>query len=267
MHPANHQRRRQAPSRSRRRPAHVGLPSGYPGPSMAEAHTAGTPRWVGVCTPPIQARLQLCRARLVSSVFPCLVHRPDLYRYWVSHVWTEAEPVAEGVRPPLDRDWYKRVKVRFDWVDNQGQPWWEQPEGTPPTRLSPVVEVEPSPASKRITMAQLVSPVDQEPEVKIVASQASEDKPDKKGALRYTDPQTGLLTPPITPPQTTDKPRRASRASSLPSEPLPSLITETSVLVGDSTTVGGSLRRRLPGDYQLAAFGQAIDSPDSTDTA
>lgn len=45
-------------------------------------------------------------------------------RYWVSATWYEAEPCARDVEPPSDRDWFRRLKVRFDWVEGQGRPWW-----------------------------------------------------------------------------------------------------------------------------------------------
>jgi hypothetical protein len=28
------------------------------------------------------------------------------------------------VKAPKDRDYYHRVKIRFDWVESQGTPWW-----------------------------------------------------------------------------------------------------------------------------------------------
>ncbi|BEJ13652.1 hypothetical protein CspHIS471_0308260 [Cutaneotrichosporon sp. HIS471] len=44
--------------------------------------------------------------------------------YWVSCTWYEAEPCAQGVAPRDDRQWFRRLKVRFDWIDTQGTPWW-----------------------------------------------------------------------------------------------------------------------------------------------
>ncbi|BEI90583.1 uncharacterized protein CcaverHIS019_0306530 [Cutaneotrichosporon cavernicola] len=44
--------------------------------------------------------------------------------YWVSCTWYEAEPCAHGVEPRDDRQWFRRLKVRFDWIDTQGTPWW-----------------------------------------------------------------------------------------------------------------------------------------------
>lgn len=45
--------------------------------------------------------------------------------YWISYTWVEAEPVGKGVLPPRDRDYFHRYKIRFDWVKNQGEPWWD----------------------------------------------------------------------------------------------------------------------------------------------
>ncbi|OXG39367.1 hypothetical protein J010_07025 [Cryptococcus neoformans] len=45
--------------------------------------------------------------------------------YWISYTWAEAEPVGKGVMPPRDRDYFHRYKIRFDWVNNQGEPWWD----------------------------------------------------------------------------------------------------------------------------------------------
>jgi hypothetical protein len=73
-------------------------------------------------------------------------------------VWTEAEPVAQGIKPPNGRDWFKRVKVRFDWVANQGTPWWEKSAGPVPQRTSPYEEVITSPQAKRIQISELVQP-------------------------------------------------------------------------------------------------------------
>ncbi|WWD16674.1 hypothetical protein CI109_101104 [Kwoniella shandongensis] len=45
--------------------------------------------------------------------------------YWISAAWVEAEPVGKGIKPPLGRDYFHRYKIRFDWVDSQGVPWWD----------------------------------------------------------------------------------------------------------------------------------------------
>lgn len=54
--------------------------------------------------------------------------RANSGRYWVSAAWYESEPCAREVEPHPDRPWFRRLKVRFDWVDSQGEPWWLQSE-------------------------------------------------------------------------------------------------------------------------------------------
>ncbi|WVR03962.1 hypothetical protein IAU60_000961 [Kwoniella sp. DSM 27419] len=44
--------------------------------------------------------------------------------YWISLVWVEAEHAAFGIPPHPDRTYFHRYKVRFDWVEEQGEPWW-----------------------------------------------------------------------------------------------------------------------------------------------
>jgi hypothetical protein len=50
-------------------------------------------------------------------------------RYWISYTWTEAEAVAKGVQGPPERDYFERIKIRFDWVASQGEPWWTEQSG------------------------------------------------------------------------------------------------------------------------------------------
>jgi hypothetical protein len=45
-------------------------------------------------------------------------------RYWISITWVEPEPVPPGIECPEGRGYFHRYKIRFDWVDTQGQPWW-----------------------------------------------------------------------------------------------------------------------------------------------
>lgn len=45
-------------------------------------------------------------------------------RYWVSSTWVEGEFPAKGVKPD-EKGYYHRYKIRFDWIDSQGTPWWE----------------------------------------------------------------------------------------------------------------------------------------------
>jgi hypothetical protein len=200
-------------------------------------------------------------------------------RYWVSLVWTEAEPVASGIRPPAGRDWYKRVKVRFDWVEIQGIPWWEQSAGPALQETAIYEEVVTSPQAKRIQVAELVHSVSIPgatpgylgPDIKedsprdydsdFVAHTPDQDemdtfvkaqmsfgliKPDAtttnpRRALRYLcDPESGLLTPPITPP-TPD------------TRTMPTI--ETAYVAGaDVVASEDTLRRRIPGNHLMANF-------------
>lgn len=70
-------------------------------------------------------------------------------RYWVSAAWYEPEACAPGVKEPPGRDYFRRLKVRFDWVRSQGTPWWLERSGTswnpPSDRQQP--KIEPSPDS------------------------------------------------------------------------------------------------------------------------
>ncbi|WWC60152.1 uncharacterized protein I303_102716 [Kwoniella dejecticola CBS 10117] len=50
--------------------------------------------------------------------------------YWISMTWVEAEPCSPGITPPLDRDYFHRYKIRFDWVQSQGRPWWINDESS-----------------------------------------------------------------------------------------------------------------------------------------
>ena len=44
-------------------------------------------------------------------------------RYWISHTWVEAEYPGIGVDPGR-KGYFLRYKIRFDWVEGQGTPWW-----------------------------------------------------------------------------------------------------------------------------------------------
>jgi hypothetical protein len=194
-------------------------------------------------------------------------------------VWTEAEPVASGIRPPAGRDWYKRVKVRFDWVESQGIPWWEQSAGPPLQETAIYEEVVTSPQAKRIQVAELIhslsnldtsherldreikedAPHDSHPDFDEVTSDQDEMdafvkaqmsllqiKPCDSAAKhrrtsRYLcDPESGLLTPPITPP--------TPETNTIPT-------TETAYVAGANVfTSEDTLRRRLPGDHLMANF-------------
>ncbi|OCF32380.1 hypothetical protein I316_06050 [Kwoniella heveanensis BCC8398] len=44
--------------------------------------------------------------------------------YYISMTWVEAEPAMPDMRPPSGRNYFHRYKIRFDWVQSQGEPWW-----------------------------------------------------------------------------------------------------------------------------------------------
>jgi len=171
-------------------------------------------------------------------------------------VWTEAEPVAKGIKPPIGRDWFKRVKVRFDWVESQGVPWWEQPAGPAPQQTSSYEEAISSPEAKRIQVSELVC---------AESDQKDMGDPDHRSATRFFgtlsgqshralypfNTKSGLLTPPITPP-------------TLSSLTMP--IAETTRLTeGNVAKLNETKRRRLPGDYLLAAVKGKVDVTASMD--
>lgn len=51
--------------------------------------------------------------------------------YWISAHWVEAEFPAESAELAPGRPYFHRLKLRFDWCDAQGDPWWTT--GTKPT--------------------------------------------------------------------------------------------------------------------------------------
>lgn len=203
----------------------------------------------------------------------------------MSHVWTEAEPVAEGVKPPSSRDWFKRVKVRFDWVDSQGVPWWEQASGTPPIITNLATEVAQSPQARRVAVAELVGPSDgnpgssprpthlqhQDTVSSSCSSYTSETAPKNTLGHSYkgkesahsqhqpVDPQSGLLTPPITP-TTLEGDCNGATTTDLDQGAHIAMIGEA-VASGSQPT-----RRRLPGDHVLASFGDTITLSDHDGT-
>lgn len=50
-------------------------------------------------------------------------------RYWVSAAWFEPEACAPDVKAPPGRNYFRRLKVRFDWDNSQGPPWWLTRDG------------------------------------------------------------------------------------------------------------------------------------------
>ena len=158
-------------------------------------------------------------------------------RFWISHMWVEAEPVARGVKPPKNRDYFHRYKVRFDWLESQGTPWWLKSEheestssntdtaksttyGSDPGRQETELIQSRSAASHgndalastsslrdRLKISALCDP----PFIAASRSNSADDSgvnderstsdQMKHRSAIVIDPLTGLMTPPITPPQ------------------------------------------------------------------
>jgi hypothetical protein len=170
-------------------------------------------------------------------------------------VWTEAEPVAQGIKSPIGRAWFKRVKVRFDWVESQGVPWWEQSAGPAPQQTNSYEEAIVSPEAKRIQVSELVvaesdqkdmGDLDHRPASMFFGALPAQNlRP-----LYPLNPKSGLLTPPITPPTLSSH----------------MLTAETTRLTeGNVAKLNETKRRRLPGDYLLAAVKGKVDVTASMD--
>ena len=157
-------------------------------------------------------------------------------RYWISAMWVEAEAVARVVKPIKGRDYFHRYKVRFDWLECQGIPWWLKPEldtiisshqdrFDPSTPQSTYHEPHTSPAllvsaeqrddavgdksalRSRLTIPALCDGPITPPLISVTIDGSksimlTEASPIVKGPpMRAVDPLTGLLSPPITIPQ------------------------------------------------------------------
>ena len=173
-------------------------------------------------------------------------------------VWTEAEPVAKGIKPPIGRNWFKRVKVRFDWVESQGIPWWEQSAGPAPQQTSSYEEAIASPEAKRIQVSELVCAEVNHKDTKNSrhGSTSRFDHALLGQSLRPlypSNPKSGLLTPPVTPPTFSSHTMLTAETTRL---------TEGNVA---KLNEAKAERRRLPGDYLLAAVKGKVDVTASTD--
>jgi hypothetical protein len=171
-------------------------------------------------------------------------------------VWTESEPVAQGIKPPIGRNWFKRVKVRFDWVESQGTPWWEQSAGSAPQQTDPYEEAVASPEAKRVQVAELVCAEANQKDMVDLYHRPTFNSigalPGQSSSSLYPlNPKSGLLTPPITPPT-------LSSQSMLTAEP-------TTITEGHADEMNEPKRRRLPGDYLLAAVKGKVDVTASLD--
>lgn len=91
-------------------------------------------------------------------------------RYWISAIWVEAEPTARGVRSLPHRSYFHRYKVRFDWVENQGGPWWDtlgeeiSVDKHPEKSIEPISSISssrsregPMPGERTLTSPEVVS--------------------------------------------------------------------------------------------------------------
>ncbi|GAA5905246.1 uncharacterized protein JCM6883_006331 [Sporobolomyces salmoneus] len=54
--------------------------------------------------------------------------------YFVTHIWAEGEPVIDSSAPPdaSKEEYFVRFKVRFEWVESQGTPWFHNVIGKEP---------------------------------------------------------------------------------------------------------------------------------------
>ncbi|WWC68776.1 uncharacterized protein I206_102711 [Kwoniella pini CBS 10737] len=111
--------------------------------------------------------------------------------YWISFTWVEAEPCASGIKPPDCRDYFHRYKIRFDWVESQGIPWWINDPITPiPMEPTPRDE-ERSPLSPLSTYSYAVK-----------EHQIAKDNQDRVPHLSHSPRSTvkDLLNPTVTAP-------------------------------------------------------------------
>jgi hypothetical protein len=73
----------------------------------------------------MEAAADVCSARMVSLRLSGLTSR-----YWISRTWVEAEYPGIGVQSD-HKGYFLRYKIRFDWVESQGSPWWLQDQQPP----------------------------------------------------------------------------------------------------------------------------------------
>jgi hypothetical protein len=120
-------------------------------------------------------------------------------RYWISITWVEGEFPAKGVKPD-EKGYFHRYKIRFDWIDSQGTPWWE--DDTPgPLSLLGKASRESSPSTPPLPVTPQSSPG------------TFEEPQDARLAIRTLlnpTPDQGVSTPETPPPST----RRAHSESS-----------------------------------------------------
>lgn len=199
-------------------------------------------------------------------------------RYWVSLVWTESEPVAQGIKPLIGRKWFKRVKVRFDWVQSQGQPWWERSAGPAPTEACQPNEIILSSQAKRISVSALSNGWDQDRLISSVSRPTYTRRSSVETDCSSISTSSGrdfveeqiVFSTDKTNTRCSNRRRHSSRAESdassaltpLPETP-PSTCLELPVIIGfDITESNMPMAPRLPGDYCLAVFEDEIVTED-----
>lgn len=107
--------------------------------------------------------------------------------------------MALGVQSPPDRDYFHRYKIRFDWVSSQGDPWWWNKASPPPAQhVSPI-----RPRSSRSVSSDLTPPPSECGEDSGTGRLGTDTHPNGLETFRPACPSlfTGLLTPPVTPPE------------------------------------------------------------------
>ena len=157
-------------------------------------------------------------------------------RYWISTTWVEAEPAARGVKPPANRSYFHRYKLRFDWVESQGEPWWSDP--------LPRTEVDSNPS-------EVTSPTTSAPYAERDQHRPSPEKTLKASKSIVRGP-SGLFTPPRSPLELaaleTGSVRDGFGSSNLPG--MDSAAKEEAVS-GRLRFRGSGYNRRLPGEFKL----------------
>ncbi|EIW66506.1 hypothetical protein TREMEDRAFT_74716 [Tremella mesenterica DSM 1558] len=132
--------------------------------------------------------------------------------YWVSATWVEAEPVAQGIEAPAGRDYHHRYKIRFDWIDTQGDPWWIDEHSSTPSDEEivekMVEEASPDTSSDHYDSGLPLVPSGLEDMLKLLP--VSSHKENCNGPAPGHLIVDGLPTPPITPPRAKDPMDHAS---------------------------------------------------------
>jgi hypothetical protein len=182
-------------------------------------------------------------------------------------VWTEAEPVARSIKRPIGRKWYKRVKVRFDWVESQGQPWWERPAGLAPKTFSNRDEVALSPQAKRISVSALTQDVDQrrDPLSYIPPRHSRSSSMDSDISHVSSDSERDFVNSQLSHSNNTRSRLRPGKQSKHDVKvPIKETSSYRTAVIGNKTAaLGASMIPRLPGEYCLARFEDTVEARDA----